>query len=398
MKASTLAVGTEVVDGQITDRNSAWLSERASEAGIEMIEHRAVPDDRVKIAQALRDLSETSDLLFVTGGLGPTSDDFTRDLVAEVYGLPLEFDEGSWQKIVKRFEARGAQAKPMQRQQCYFPKTAQVLENPAGTANAFSLAVKWNGRPLEIFVLPGPPVEVTTVWDLHLVRRMTTLVPPEQRDDLHLWQTLGLGEGDIAEKVEVAIAGSGLRVGYRVHPPYVEVKLWVPRAKAVDFKRVVEAVETALNPWIAVRGKQDIAACFARAAFEGHDIRVLDHVTGGYVHARLFESLANFRKANPDLEAKGSLQVTTALLGSPRDEAEAGGSIQISLLEDRENKQWVVKMTGLESQTLAVQPTSLYNFGSERGHKYMAEKMFHALSRLAPFAAEKPNQKPNGKT
>jgi len=92
LRAATLAVGTEVVDGQITDRNSGWISQMVSEAGVQVIEHRAVADDRQDISRALKELSERADLLFVTGGLGPTSDDFTRELISEVFNKPLEFD------------------------------------------------------------------------------------------------------------------------------------------------------------------------------------------------------------------------------------------------------------------------------------------------------------------
>jgi hypothetical protein len=103
--------------------------------------------------------------------------------------------------------------------------------------------------------------------------------------------------------------------------------------------------------------------------------------------------------------------VTTALVGDPPDEKEAdvtssertpdgapeaesegviaGAPIRLSLLEDREDKRWIVKMTGLGSQILAVEPTALYNFDSERGRKYMAEKVFHTLSGWAPFAGQK---------
>jgi len=383
LKAATLAVGTEVVDGQITDRNSAWISDKCVVAGLEVIEHRAVPDDREKIAEALRQLSEKCDVLFVTGGLGPTSDDFTRDLIADVFNAPLEFDPASWDKIVKRFEARGAVAKPIQRQQCFFPKGALILENPAGTANAFSLQMP----NVMIVTLPGPPAEIAAVWDLHLAKKIESLVPAGDHEDLHLWQTLGLGEGDIAEKVEEAIKGSGLRVGYRVHLPYVEVKVWVRRIESTQAHAYLENIERALKEWTVAHGKQDAADCIIKAAFAGHNIAVLDRVTGGYVQSRLFDSLNSFRKAHPGLEPKGSLRVTTSLLSAKAEPQEmaTGDAVVLSLVSDPDSKQWHLKMVGAHSQTLAVQPTPLYNFGTERGQKYMAEKMFHALSRIVPF-------------
>ncbi len=395
LRAATLAIGTEVTDGQITDRNSAWISERCNAAGLEMIEHRVVPDDRARISQALQELSEKTDLLFVTGGLGPTSDDITRDLVAEVFQRPLEYNDASWQKIVKRFEARGAVAKPIQLQQCFFPRGANILENRVGTANAFSLSVVWKTRNIFVVVLPGPPVEIEAVWDLHLANQIEKMVPAETREELVIWQTLGLGEGDIAEKVEAAIADSGLRVGYRVHLPYVEVKIWVLKTDFVRAKPFLDRINDSLATWTVSQGKTDFADSVIRSSFGGHDIAILDRITGGYLQTRLMERLLVFRKANPGLESKGSLRVTTSLLANdvfesePNAAAKKTDSIFLSLAPDNENKSWVIKISGPFIQSLAVEPTPLYNFGTDRGNKYMTEKMFHILAGLLPLVSQK---------
>jgi nicotinamide-nucleotide amidase len=164
-RAATLAVGTEITDGQIVDRNSAWISKKLTDAGVDVVEHRAVADDRAEIERALRELSERVDVLFVTGGLGPTSDDFTREILAKFCGRELEFDDGSWKHIEQRFATRGLPAKPIQRQQCFYPKGSRVLKNNAGTANAFSFDHTEGARGVRVYAMPGPPVEIATVWD-----------------------------------------------------------------------------------------------------------------------------------------------------------------------------------------------------------------------------------------
>lgn len=399
MRAATLAVGTEVADGQITDRNSSWISAKLVASGIEVIEHRVVPDDREMITQALEELSLKVDLLFVTGGLGPTSDDFTRDLIAEVFKSPLEFNAESWAKIEKRFADRGAIAKPIQRQQCFFPRGSQILENPAGTANAFSIPVVVNRRSVYVVTLPGPPAEIAAVWDLHLAEKIEALTPAGEREDLHVWQSLGMGEGDIAEKVEDAIRGSGLRVGYRAHLPYIEVKLWVKRSEAARLKPVLDKIEAVLAPTTVVRGKDDLADSLIEAAERGEMISVLDRSSGGYLQARLHERLAAFQKVPGqtrtqirDQAPRGSLQVTTDLLGArglPQDStatAVSNTGTSISLEQVRpiagssDGAYWnlQVRRHGVD-QTLAIMPTPLYNFTTERGQKYAVEKAFHLL-------------------
>ena len=293
LRAGTLAVGTEVVDGQITDRNSGWISQMVTDAGVQVIEHRAVADDHNDITRALSELADRCDLIFVTGGLGPTSDDFTRELIAKVFAQPLEYDEASWQQILEMLATRGVVAKEIQKQQCYFPHGAQILKNPAGTANGFSMVAKWEGsRDVRVYVLPGPPSEIAAIWDLNLKNEMADLTPLDQREELVILRCLGKPESDVAEKTEAAIAGSGLRVGYRAHLPYVEVKLWVPALKRASMGPVIAKVEAALGDWIIARGKEDLADTLLKILRDTRlvsrvPVEITDFVTAGFFQERL---------------------------------------------------------------------------------------------------------------
>jgi nicotinamide-nucleotide amidase len=383
-KAATLAVGTEVVDGQITDRNSAWISDRAVGLGIQVIEHRAVADDRPAITKALRELAAQVDVLFVTGGLGPTSDDFTRELISTVFKAPLEFDPGSWEHIEKRFASMGRVARPIQRQQCYFPERAEVLENPAGTANAFWLATvdpSDSSRHVDVVALPGPPAEIAAVWAKHLHSRLEAMTPPEEKEDLHLWRTLGVGESDVAERVEEVIKGSGLRVGYRAHLPYIEIKLWVPRSSAVAAENILPKIDDVLSQWLVSKGKEDLADVLLKSSFAGEDIRIRDEATGGLLQTRLYER-AKELKLDPS-DAKGSLLIESELFKPAIHDSALGTSVvAIAVEADEAAKIWnlSVKKGGQTVLALDVQPYSLYNFGSERGRRYLTERVFHLLS------------------
>lgn len=381
-KAATLAVGTELVDGQITDRNSAWISDRAVALGLQVIEHRAVSDDRVAIAKALRDLAAQVDVLFVTGGLGPTSDDFTRELIAEVFARPLQYDAGSWTHIETRFAQMNRVPREIQRQQCYFPEGADILTNPAGTANAFWLSTHnpESKKPLDVIVLPGPPLEIAVVWEQHIGSRLEAMTPLDQREDLHLWRTLGVGESDVAERVEAVIKDSPYRVGYRAHLPYIEVKLWVPRAQAIEAENLLPKIDDVLSQWLVAKGKDDLLDPVLRASFAGEDVRIRDEATGGYLQARLFERLREL-KLDPAL-SKGSLLVESELFKPAVHDSAIGTSVTaISIESDVAAKNWkiTVKKAGSPVLALEVEPYSLYNFGSERGRKYLTERTFHLL-------------------
>src|SRR2546423_11411812 len=120
-RASVLAIGTELTTGQITNRNAPWISERLVQLGVEVVLHETVADDRSAIEAALNRCSQVSRLIFVTGGLGPTTDDFTRECIAQWAGRKLHFYEESWKKIVTRLSRLGIPVAEANRQQCFLP-------------------------------------------------------------------------------------------------------------------------------------------------------------------------------------------------------------------------------------------------------------------------------------
>ena len=142
MKASVLAIGTELTNGQILNKNAATISQKLKTFGLQTELHLTVPDNHKLMLESMRYLEAQSDLIFITGGLGPTSDDFTRDVVSTWVGKPLQFDENSWNQIVQRLTVRGLQVREIQRQQCFFPEGSEILQNKEGTANAFRLFQK----------------------------------------------------------------------------------------------------------------------------------------------------------------------------------------------------------------------------------------------------------------
>jgi nicotinamide-nucleotide amidase len=245
MRVCILNVGTELTTGQILNENAKWISHKVYQYGFPISCHLVVPDDRKEILQALNYCRDHSEILFVTGGLGPTSDDFTREVIAEWCGTHLLFDEFSWHQIVDRLHARKVTVRESQRQQCYFPAGSKIIKNEIGTANAFALSF---GR-VRVFVLPGPPREIEAVWpeiDAELIDFSATLNPLITKS----WETTGQGESEIAYLVEGALPGHDFEIGYRVHAPYVEVKLTYFKSKSVDAQKYADAIEGALKKWI----------------------------------------------------------------------------------------------------------------------------------------------------
>lgn len=284
MKISVLGVGTELTNGQILNRNGQWISESMMKLGVPTSMHLVVPDEKELILQALQFCWDRSDLLFVTGGLGPTSDDFTRDIVAQWLNKELVWHEASWKHIEERLIPRGIAVKEIQRQQCYFPAGAKILTNRMGTANAFQ--IEHNGKT--IVVLPGPPREIEAIWQDHLQADLQKKTAGVDRLLTLSWDTIGLGESDIADKVEAALQGCKfIEKGYRVHMPFVEVKLSFLKSEEAEARKWVQAVESAIGSLTVLRNGQDAAAQTASLFSYFDHVVICDEIPGSFLLKRL---------------------------------------------------------------------------------------------------------------
>ncbi len=257
MKCSIIATGTELIIGQTINRNAPEISKKILKFGFEVHHHLTVSDQANEIYWAIEQSSKCSDLIIITGGLGPTSDDLTRNVVADWCGYDLKWDEDSWQHVCERMQSRGFLVKEIQKQQCYFPYKSIIIKNLRGTANAFYVEAKNK----ILVVLPGPPNEIESVWNNGISQFLQQLSIEKNLDPVKMkvWDTLGLGESDVAMKVETVLADfyqtnhfeskieSKFEIGYRVHLPYVEVKLIYCQSVETEMKLLVALMENELR-------------------------------------------------------------------------------------------------------------------------------------------------------
>jgi nicotinamide-nucleotide amidase len=159
--AVVIAVGSELLGSTRLDTNSLFIAARLSSLGIELRSKSVVGDNRAELASHVRHALESVDLVVLTGGLGPTDDDVTRDVVSEVLGLPLEEDGDILARIQERFRRRGLLMPEVNRRQAQVPRGATVLPNPNGTAPGLFIE---HARGL-VVLLPGPPRELQPMLD-----------------------------------------------------------------------------------------------------------------------------------------------------------------------------------------------------------------------------------------
>ena len=290
MKASIIAVGTELTTGQITNKNAVFISEKLNSLGINTVLHLTVPDDRVLILKALEMAEEQADFIIVTGGLGPTSDDFTREIIGTWLDEELIFHEPSWLHVQQRLTLRGFKILESQRQQCYFPRSAAILSNSAGTANAFFVKPKKPSGIKNVFVLPGPPAEIKEIWADHVVPFLSTLPTNLNKKRTTAWDTLGKAESEVATLVEAQLINfsnpTAVVVGYRVHLPYVEVKISYLELHQKIIEPLIKKIDAVLKEITITKNFLDVAGLVADKV-KNLDFAFYDTVSKGYLHRRL---------------------------------------------------------------------------------------------------------------
>ncbi len=155
MKAAILAIGSEVVCGDVVNTNASYISKYINKFGIEAYEHMAVKDTKKEINRAMKTLFKKSDVIITTGGLGPTYDDITKKTVADFFDMKLVLDKNSLERIIDFFEKHNKVMTKNNESQCYFPKNSTIIPNRNGTAPG--VIIEKDGKA--VIMLPGPPNE-----------------------------------------------------------------------------------------------------------------------------------------------------------------------------------------------------------------------------------------------
>jgi nicotinamide-nucleotide amidase len=196
MKAEIVATGTELLLGETINTSAHYLTGKLSSLGIEVDYHTTVGDNSERLEQVLRQAIDRSDLVLTTGGLGPTADDLTKELVAKVLNLQMELDQTSLNQIVQFFGRRKAPMPTSNEKQAYFPKGSKILPNPIGTAPG--ALIEKDGKT--VIILPGPPFEMQPMFENYVWPELQRMIGPDSvRMNERVLKIFGIGESAIEE-------------------------------------------------------------------------------------------------------------------------------------------------------------------------------------------------------
>ena len=284
-----VAVGDELLLGDLVNGNAAWLGAELAAVGVPVVHSSMVGDDLDRIVAAVRRAREDADVVLLTGGLGPTADDLTRDAVAAVAGVPLERWPELEQRLRDRFRDYGFDMPEAVLRQADVPSGATPLDNPAGTAPGLRLDL--DGTLL--LALPGPPNELAAVMRAGVLADLAA-----RSGRVLVTRTLhcaGLGESSVAERVEGAVTvPEGVALAYLAGGAVVRVRLTTSASSVEQADEVlsplVDAAATALGTAVFGRDGDSLAGVvLAALRASGATVAVAESLTAGLLGAALTE-------------------------------------------------------------------------------------------------------------
>jgi len=240
MRIEILNTGSELLLGTTLNTHGQWFGRELFSLGLRVARQTTVPDGGA-IAEALAECVARADVVLVTGGLGPTSDDLTREATASVLGLEVIEDEAALRSLEAFFAKRGKRMVPENRKQAQVPVGADVLPNPNGTAPGIYVPPRLNRvAPCAVFLLPGPPRELYPMFEAEVVPRLRSLGGVESGGEILELKFTGLGESEIHHEVDAELAAiEGLEVGYCARLAEVDLRLIGPAESVAAGRRLV---------------------------------------------------------------------------------------------------------------------------------------------------------------
>ncbi len=227
MRTMLINTGTELLLGDVQDAHLVYIAHQILPLGLRIDERRTVPDTEA-ILHTLLELSSRCEILFVTGGLGPTTDDITREMVSESLGLKLLQDPELFQSLQQRLQTRGIKWTSPIGRQADVPAGATILPNEYGSAPGFYLKANINPlvRSPHVFVLPGPPRELQPMFEKFVTPILRSILQAPLSTVRQSYRIAGVGESVVEEAVGAKVlAVSGIELGYCARPGEVEVRV-----------------------------------------------------------------------------------------------------------------------------------------------------------------------------
>lgn len=286
MRIEILNTGSELLLGTTLNTHGQWFGQQLFDLGLRVQRQTTVPDGDA-IRDALAECVRRSDVVIVTGGLGPTSDDITREAAADVLGIDLIEDEAALRSLEAFFDRLKRKMAPDNRKQAQVPVGADVLPNNNGTAPGIYIPPRLNGAaPCAVFLLPGPPRELYPMFRGEVAPRLRSLGGVETGESILELKMTGVGESDLHQTVDAPLSAiEGLEVGYCARPAEVDVRL-IGRPELIDRGREL-VLQHFPHECFSEDGSSLESVVVRLLTDKGWKLATAESCTGGYISHRV---------------------------------------------------------------------------------------------------------------
>jgi nicotinamide-nucleotide amidase len=291
MRIEIICTGDEVLTGKIVNTNFSYMSQKLEDVGLSVHWGTTVGDDRASLLAAFQLASHRADAVIVNGGLGPTVDDLSQEIAAQAAGVELVLNEEWLEKMEAFFTKRSRIMPPNNRKQAMLPTTAEMIDNPIGTACGFALDI---GRA-RFFFTPGVPRELRRMLEEQVIPRLLARSGSPATIHLKRFHSYGIGESHadaLLNGIEELVPDGSVKLGFRAHYPQLETKLTVRGADIDDVRRRLEPVQTEvrkrLGNFILAEDDQTLeGVVLAELTRQGGTLALAETFTSGQIAARI---------------------------------------------------------------------------------------------------------------
>ena len=291
MRIEIICTGDEVLTGKIINTNFSYMSQKLEDVGLSVAWETTVGDDRESLLQAFRLAGQRADAVIVNGGLGPTVDDLSQEIAAQAAGCELVLCEEWLTKMEDFFHRRSRVMPPNNKKQAMLPSTAEMIDNPVGTACGFALDI---GRA-RFFFTPGVPRELRRMLEEQVIPRLLARSGQQTAIFLKRFHSYGLGESHVDSLltgVEELVSDGSVKLGFRAHYPQLETKLTIRGADMGDIRAKLAPVEREirkrLGNFILAEDDQTLeGVVLGELAGRHATLSVVETFTSGQVSARI---------------------------------------------------------------------------------------------------------------
>lgn len=287
--AEIVTTGTEILLGDIVDTNAAWIAQQLREAGVNLYYKTTVGDNEGRVRGVIEQSMARCAAIIVTGGLGPTVDDITRQAIANATGCPLVLHEGALETLKARFERFGAQLTENNIQQAYIPQGATLIENPVGTAPGFIVETE----RCAVIALPGVPREMKVLMADTVLPYLRRRAGERGIIRRRILRTFGIGESTIDMLLDDLMRSANPTMGLAAHTGQCDIRIAARAESAEEAEELLDTVESRVRDLIGqyiystVPGESYEAVLVRRLHEQGVTLAVVESNTHGTLAERL---------------------------------------------------------------------------------------------------------------